>query len=197
MKIVLATRNQHKYEEMKAILKDLDLDLLCALDFPDLPDVEEDQDTIEGNSIKKAKEVAQNTQLPALADDTGFFIEALNDEPGVFAARFAGEGCTYADNVNKVLTLMQGEAHRNARFETVVTLAFPNQDEVITAKGIINGQIIEHSRGQSGFGYDPIFVPDNYTQTFAELSDQEKNKISHRARAIQAIIPKIKANLEQ
>lgn len=197
MKIVLATRNQHKYEEMKAILKDLDFDLLYALDFPDLPDVEEDQDSIEGNSIKKAKEVAHNTQLPALADDTGFFIEALNDEPGVFAARYAGEGCTYADNVNKVLALMQDKTHRNARFETVVALAFPNQDEVITAKGTIKGHIIEQSRGQSGFGYDPIFVPENYTQTFAELSDQEKNKISHRARAIQAIIPKIKAHLEQ
>lgn len=197
MKIVLATRNQHKYEEMKDILKDLDLELLCALDFPDLPDVDEDQDTIEGNSIKKAKEVAQNTQLPALADDTGFFIEALNDEPGVFAARYAGEGCTYADNVNKVLALMVDEENRKARFETVVTLAFPNQDEVITAKGIIQGHIIDNPRGQSGFGYDPIFIPQNYSQTFAELSDQEKNKISHRARAIQAIIPKIKAYLEQ
>jgi len=187
--VILATKNRHKFEEMKSILSDLKIVLICAADIPDLPDVVEDKETIEENSIKKAKEIALFTQMPAIADDTGFFVPALNDEPGVYAARYAGENCSYTDNVKKMLKNMEGVNDRQARFETVVTLAFPDKDEVITRKGIIKGHIIESPRGNSGFGYDPIFIPEGFDKTFAELSDEEKNQISHRARAFQAILP--------
>jgi XTP/dITP diphosphohydrolase len=189
MKLVLATKNRHKFEEMQYILRDLNLDLICAADINDLPDVIEDKGTIEENAIKKATEIADFTGMPALADDTGFFVKALNDEPGVFAARYAGENCTYADNVNKLLKNMLGIKDRTARFETVVALAFPNQDKVICRHGKIEGVILESPQGSSGFGYDPVFVPEGFHKTFAELTDAEKNSISHRARAFQNIIP--------
>lgn len=196
MKLVLATKNRHKFDEMCYILRDIELELICAADINGLPDVEEDKDTIEGNAIKKAREIADYTKLPALADDTGFFVSALNDEPGVFAARYAGENCSYADNVNKLLLNLEGITNRSARFETVVALAFPDKEEIITRKGIIQGIILEKTKGSSGFGYDPIFVPEGFTKTFAELTDAEKNEISHRARAFQAIIPVLKDYLK-
>jgi XTP/dITP diphosphohydrolase len=192
MKLLVATKNRHKFEEIKSILSELNIELICAADIEHLPDTIEDRDTIEGNSIKKAREAALFTHIPAIADDTGFFVSALNDEPGVFAARYAGENCSYADNVNKMLKNMEGIGNREARFETVVSLAFPDKKDVITRKGIINGYLLGTQRGHSGFGYDPIFVPEGFDKTFAELSDDEKNQISHRARAFQAILPVLK-----
>ncbi len=192
MKIVLATKNRHKYSEMKDILNEIDIEFICAADIKDLPDVDEDQTTIEGNAIKKAVEISRYTGLPALADDTGFFVDALNDEPGVFAARYAGENCSYQDNVNKLLKNLGDQSNRKARFETVVALVNPDGQIVSVKKGQINGVVTEIPQGNSGFGYDPIFQPEGFDKTFAELTDAEKNQISHRARAFQAIIPDLK-----
>lgn len=193
MKIILATQNRHKFAEMMDILKDVPHEFICAADIEGVPEVDENQPTIEGNAIKKAYEIAIFTQLPALADDTGFFVEALNDEPGVFAARYAGEDCSYADNVRKILVNMQGKDNRKARFETVVALAFPDGSVKAVKRGMISGVLLHEAKGYSGFGYDPIFQPEGFTQTFAELSEQQKNQISHRARAFQAIIPDLMA----
>ncbi|MCB5250582.1 MAG: RdgB/HAM1 family non-canonical purine NTP pyrophosphatase [Candidatus Cloacimonadales bacterium] len=192
MKLVIATKNRDKFKEIKAILSNLDLELLCSAEIVGMPDIDEDQDSIEGNSAKKAKETALFAQLPAIADDTGLFVTALNDEPGVHAARYAGEGCSYTDNVKKMLYNMKGKTNRQARFETVVSLAFPDKDEIISCRGVIYGQIIDEEHGSAGFGYDPIFQPDGYNQTFAELSDQVKNNISHRAQAFKEILQVLK-----
>ncbi|HPK41511.1 MAG TPA: RdgB/HAM1 family non-canonical purine NTP pyrophosphatase [Candidatus Cloacimonadota bacterium] len=196
MKLVVATKNRDKFREIKAMLHGLDLELICSADIDGLPDIDEDQDTILANSIKKAKETADYTNLPAIADDTGFFVTALNDEPGVFAARYAGENCSYTDNVNKMLKNMTGKIDRRARFETIVSLAFPGKSETVSMKGVVLGSIIEEPHGREGFGYDPIFVPEGYDQTFAELPDTVKNKISHRAKAFDAILPLLKESLK-
>ncbi len=194
MKLVIATRNPHKLEEIKAIFDFKGLDVCTALDFPEIPDTVEDCDTLEGNAIKKAVELCQATGLTALADDSGLEVEALNDEPGVYSARWAGEGCTYADNNLKLLRELSGKDNRRARFRTVIALARPGKEpscggakrkaKTATVEGVIEGVIAKALRGENGFGYDPLFIPEGYDQTFAELSTEEKNKISHRARAL-------------
>lgn len=185
MKLVIATRNPHKLEEIHAIFNFQDLEVCSAFDFPHIPDVVEDGDTLEANAIKKAVEICQATGLPALADDSGLEVEALNGEPGVYSARWSGEGCTYADNNKKLLRELAGSPNRRARFRTVIALARPGE-EPLTVEGSVQGMIIEELRGNQGFGYDPLFMPDGYNQTFAELPAEVKNKISHRARALNA-----------
>jgi XTP/dITP diphosphohydrolase len=184
MKLVLATRNPHKLEEIRSILNTEQLDVCSALDFPDLPETIEDRDTLEGNAVKKAVELCEATGLPALADDSGLEVEALNGEPGVYSARWAGEGCTYADNNAKLLRELSGKKNRRARFRTVIALALPGAGTQ-TVEGSCEGLITEELRGGQGFGYDPLFLPDGETRTFAELPAEEKNRISHRARALQ------------
>jgi XTP/dITP diphosphohydrolase len=185
MKLVIATRNPHKLEEIHAIFDFQGLEVCSAFDFPRIPDVVEDRDTLEANAIKKAVEICQATGLPALADDSGLEVEALNGAPGVYSARWAGEGCTYHDNNLKLLRELADKENRRARFRTVIALALPGE-EPQTVEGFVQGRIIEELRGEQGFGYDPLFMPDGCAPTFAELPAEVKNKISHRARALGA-----------
>ncbi|MFA7256695.1 MAG: XTP/dITP diphosphatase, partial [Kiritimatiellales bacterium] len=185
MKLVIATRNRHKLEEIHAIFNFQGLEVCSAVDFPDIPDVIEDGDTLEANAVKKAVEICRATGLPALADDSGLEVEALNGEPGVYSARWSGEDCTYADNNAKLLRELTGKENRRAQFRTVIALAIPGE-EPLTVEGSVQGTIINELRGDQGFGYDPLFIPDGYNRTFAELPADVKNKISHRARALNA-----------
>jgi XTP/dITP diphosphohydrolase len=185
MKLVIATRNRHKLEEIHAIFNFQNLEVCSAFDFPDIPDVVEDGDTLEANAIKKAVEICNATGLPALADDSGLEVEVLNGEPGVYSARWSGEGCSYHDNNLKLLRELAGNKNRHAQFRTVIALALPGEAP-LTVEGSVQGRIIEELRGDQGFGYDPLFMPDGYNQTFAELSAEVKNRISHRARALNA-----------
>ncbi len=184
MKLVIATRNAHKLEEIRAIFNFQNLEVLSALDFPDVPDVIEDGVTLEENAKKKAVEIANATGCWALADDSGLEVDALNGAPGVYSARYAGEQCSYPDNNAKLLDEMGGKTNRFARFRTVIALSDPG-GSVQTVAGECHGIIIEEQRGTHGFGYDPLFVPEGYTETFAELSSGIKNRISHRANALQ------------
>lgn len=185
-KLVLASRNQHKIEEMQAILEELGIELLSALDFPHLKEVEEDQPTLEGNALKKARYVHQQTGLPALSDDTGLEVDALNGAPGVYSARYAGKNASYQDNVQKLLNQMSGQKSRTARFRTVLSLV--DETREFTFNGICEGEIIEEQRGDEGFGYDPIFRPNGFDRTFAEMDASTKNRISHRGKAVQQFV---------
>jgi len=185
IKILLATRNQDKVHEFREALEGLPYEVLTALDFPSLPEVVEDRPTLEGNAEKKAVELYQATGIFSMADDTGLEVEALNGAPGVFSARYAGEHATYAENRRKMLLEMQGVRHRKAQFRTVI--AYKKQS-LFLFEGICSGQIIDVERGEEGFGYDPIFVPEGYDRTFAEMTLAEKNKISHRGRAFQKFL---------
>ncbi len=189
-KLVLASRNKNKIEEMKALVDDLGIEVYSALDFPELQEVDEDQDTLEGNALKKARYVHQQTGLPALSDDTGLEVDALDGAPGVYSARYAGENATYQDNVLKLLREMSGKKDRTAQFRTVVALVTAGSEH--TFEGVCKGEIIDHQRGEKGFGYDPVFLPEGFDQTFAELDSKIKNEISHRGRAIQKFISFIK-----
>ncbi len=185
-KLVLATRNKNKIEEMKALVSGLGIEILSTLDFPELEEVDEDQPTLEGNALKKARYVHSITGLPSLSDDTGLEVDALDGAPGVYSARYAGENVTYQDNVLKILTELEGEKERSARFRTVVALVTSEDENLF--HGVCNGEILTEQRGDKGFGYDPVFKPEGYDQTFAELSSEIKNEISHRGRAVQKFI---------
>ena len=184
MKLVLATRNAHKLEEIRDIFDFKSLDVLSAFDFPEIPDVVEDGDTLEANAVKKAVEIAKATGCWALADDSGLEVAALGGAPGIYSARYAGEQCSYSDNNEKLLCELAGKPDRSAQFRTVIALSDP-EGNVQTVEGACPGRIIEELRGSNGFGYDPLFVPEGYTETFAELDSEVKNRISHRARALQ------------
>lgn len=185
MKLIIATRNAHKLQEIKAIFDFQHLEVLSAFDFPDIPDVVEDGDTLEQNAAKKAVEIARTTGCWSLADDSGLEVDALDGAPGVYSARYAGAHCSYTDNNKKLLKELKEKNDRSARFRTVIALSDPF-GKVKTVEGACAGKITEELRGNSGFGYDPLFVPEGYCQTFAELDAQEKNRISHRARALQS-----------
>lgn len=184
MKLVIATRNPHKLEEIHDIFEFKQLQVLSALDFPDVPDVVEDGETLEENAIKKAVEIAKATGCWALADDSGLEVDALHGAPGVYSARYAGEHCSYDDNNAKLLRELEGTSNRTARFRTVIALSDPG-GRVQTVTGECPGVIIDEQRGTNGFGYDPLFVPDGFIDTFAQLSSEVKNRISHRAKALQ------------
>ena len=188
MKLLLATRNEDKVLEIKEILKDLDVEIVSASQFPDMSDVIEDKDTIKGNSIKKATECAEYSNLLTIADDTGIFVDALDGKPGVYAARFAGENCSYKDNRVKMLEEMKGISNRNAQFRTVCALVSPD-GLIATTEGIVKGKITEEEFGDNGFGYDAIFKADETGRTFGEMTLTEKEKISHRSRAFNKMIP--------
>lgn len=181
--IVLASRNKHKIEELRSTLAPLGITLKSTYDFPDLEEVIEDRDTLEGNALKKARYVFKETGLPTLSDDTGLEVDALDGRPGVYSARYAGKDATYQDNVDKLLGEMLGVDNRTARFRTVVALI--TESGVYTFEGVCKGTIIKEERGNQGFGYDPVFLPDGYDETFAELDADTKNEISHRGHAIQ------------
>jgi XTP/dITP diphosphohydrolase len=186
MKIVLATRNRHKVDEIRAILNVPGLELTCAADFPNAPDVVEDGDTFKANAIKKAVALARATGLPSLADDSGLEVDALGGAPGVRSARYAGEPSNDKANVRKLLTELSGSTHRRARFQCVLALADPSGG-VKTVEGACAGVIAPVERGHQGFGYDPVFVPDGFKETFAEMEPAQKNRLSHRARALEKL----------
>jgi XTP/dITP diphosphohydrolase len=184
---VLATANPHKANEMRAVLRGLGIELLERPDH--VGEVEEDADTLEGNALLKARALVEATGRAAIADDTGLFVDALDGRPGVFSARFAGENATYADNVAKLLSSLEGitEPRRTARFRTVVVVAYPEQEPLVV-EGILEGTIGVEPRGDHGFGYDPVFIPEGGEQTLAEMTPDEKNAMSHRARALQRLV---------
>ena len=182
--LVLATRNRHKVIELVALLGDLDIKIRTLDEFPGAPEVVEDGDTCEANAVKKARAIADFTGLPAVADDTGLEVDALGGRPGVYAARYAGEDATYEDNCQKLLRELMGvpRERRTARFLTVAALALPS-DGVRVAQGTLDGVITEEASGTSGFGYDPVFLIPELGKTLAQLSADQKNTISHRAKA--------------
>lgn len=180
-KLVFATNNKHKLEEVSLILRDK-IELLSLKDINCDVDIPETAPTLEGNALLKAQYISENYGLDCFADDTGLEVEALNMEPGVYSARYAGEDKSSEANMLKVLKNLENEDNRKARFRTVIAL-ISNKKEYLF-EGIINGEIIKEKHGNSGFGYDPIFVPEGYNETFAELGTEIKNVISHRALAV-------------
>lgn len=187
-RLLIATNNPDKLAEIRELLTGLGLELLSLKDYPGLKPTVEDQPTIAGNAMKKALEASQQTGLLCLADDTGLFIHALDGQPGVFAARFAGEGCSYRDNRVKALKLLEGVSEREAEFRTCVVMAAPDGIVAVT-EGVVNGRITEEERGENGFGYDAVFEVAGSGKTYAELSETEKNSLSHRALALKNMRP--------
>ena len=186
MKLVLATRNRHKIAEMLSLIGDLEgLECISLDRFPEAPEVVEDGQTLRDNAVLKVRQAVFSTGLVCLAEDTGLEIDALGGRPGVWSARFAGEGARYEENVDKVLRLMEDvpPEERAARFRSVVAVQGPD-DQPRIFEGICPGRIIGECRGCGGFGYDPIFVPAGHRQTFAQLEAEKKNRISHRAKAL-------------
>ena len=185
MKLILATANPDKGRELAALLQDFDV-----RPRPDhVPDVEETEDTLEGNARLKAAAVLAATGDLAVADDTGLEVDSLGGRPGVWAARYAGPGATYADNVAKLIGELEGTppAERTARFRTVAVALYPDGREVV-AEGVVEGTIAEAPRGEGGFGYDSVFVPDGGDgRTFAEMTTEEKSAVSHRGRALRRL----------
>ena len=182
--LVLATRNRNKVIELIALLGDLGIKIRTLDEFPDAPDVVEDGDTCEANAVKKARAIAESTGLPAVADDTGLEVDALGGRPGVYAARYAGEDATYEDNCRKLLRELTGvpREQRTARFLTVAAIALPSHG-IRVAQGTLEGVIAEEASGTLGFGYDPVFLIPELGKTLAQLSADQKNTISHRAKA--------------
>ena len=186
--ILLATRNPDKVRELTALLGDLEICIRTLAEFPAAPDVEEDGTTCEANALKKAREMASATGIPSVADDTGLAVDALDGRPGVFAARYAGDGATYEDNCRKLLRELDGVPleRRTARFVTVAALALPGGHTQV-ATGTLVGVIAEECSGSQGFGYDPVFFVPELGRTLAELTAEEKNRISHRAKAFRSM----------
>ncbi len=183
-KLVFATNNKHKLDEVRAVIKN-QFEILSLRDVDCWDEIPETADTLEGNALMKAQYLYDKLGLDCFADDTGLEVEALDGRPGVYSARYAGAEHDAEMNMQKLLDELAGKTNRKARFRTVVALI--EKGEISYFEGIVEGQITEQKSGNTGFGYDPIFQPDGYTQTFAELGDDIKNKISHRALAIQKL----------
>ena len=189
MKLVFATNNKHKLEELQAILGD-QFTLLSLKDIECFDEIPEEQLTLEGNASQKAYYIYDKFGMNCFADDTGLEIKALNGEPGVFSARYAGEDKDSEANMNKVLAKLAKINDREARFRTVISLVIDGDEKQF--EGIVNGEILREKRGGSGFGYDPIFKPEGLDQSFAEMGLDDKNKISHRGRAVQKLVDYLK-----
>ncbi|MFM7758449.1 MAG: non-canonical purine NTP diphosphatase [Crocinitomicaceae bacterium] len=185
MKIIFASHNQNKVKEIQNLLG-VEIQLLSLTEIGLEEDIPETANTIEGNSLLKAKYIWDKYQMTCFADDTGLEIEALNGEPGVFSARYAGDKKNDDANIDKILFKLSGHENRNARFKTVITLIIDGQEFQFT--GIVTGEIGLEKVGQNGFGYDPIFVPEKQGKTFAEMTLNEKNLFSHRARAFHQLV---------
>ncbi len=184
-KLVFATNNAHKLEEIRAILGDK-VEVLSLKDIQCDVDIPETADTLEGNAVLKAEYIYRHYGLDCFADDTGLEVEVLNGAPGVYSARYAGgEGHDSEANMRKLLAEIEGKTNRKAQFRTAICLIEGGAEHLF--EGMVKGEIIEEKRGASGFGYDPVFMPEGYTETFAEMGSEEKNRISHRARAVQAL----------
>lgn len=184
-KLVFATNNAHKLDEIRAILGDK-IEVLSLKDINCDADIPETADTLEGNAALKAEYIYNNYGLDCFADDTGLEVEALGGAPGVYSARYAGgDGHDSEANMRKLLKELDGKQNRKAQFRTAICLIEQGEEHLF--EGIVKGSIIEQKRGASGFGYDPVFMPEGYEETFAEMGNAEKNKISHRARAVEKL----------
>ena len=197
MKIVIATRNRHKAVELQTLLHGAGYDVvrLDEIDpYGKIPEVEETGTTFKENALLKAQAIAKATGLPSVADDTGLEVDALGGAPGIFSARYAGENCTYEDNVKKLLRELSDVAddRRTARFKTVAV--YVHKETELSAEGVVEGVITEKEEGVGGFGYDPVFSVLDMKKTYAQLADEEKNRVSHRGKAIRSLIEKLREN---
>jgi XTP/dITP diphosphohydrolase len=183
-KLVFATNNLHKLQEIKEILIDqFEVVSLKEMNFFD--EIEEPYETLHKNALQKARVVHQFCGLDVFSDDTGLEVDALNGAPGVYSARYAGVNCSFQDNVKKLLKALNSEENRKAKFRTVIALILNNKE--YTFDGVVEGEITKEQSGSEGFGYDPIFKPEGFETTFAEMTSEAKNKISHRGRAVQKL----------
>ncbi|MBC35935.1 MAG: non-canonical purine NTP pyrophosphatase [Bacteroidetes bacterium] len=187
--LVFATNNEHKLKEIQQILGEA-YQLKCLKDIGCNEDIPETGETLEENASLKSIYVLNKFKMDCFADDTGLEIEALDGRPGVYSARYGGESHNAEKNIERVLTELKGIQNRKARFRTVISLRWKSVEYLF--EGIVEGKVIDDRRGDEGFGYDPIFVPDAYSETFAEMDAEEKNKISHRGRATQKLIAFLK-----
>ena len=197
MKIVIATRNRHKAVELQTLLHGAGYDAVQLDEIdPDnkIPEVEETGTTFKENALLKAQAIAKATGLPAIGDDTGLEVDALGGAPGIFSARYSGENCTYEDNVKKLLRELSDVAddRRTARFKTVAV--YVHKETELSAEGVVEGLITEKEEGVGGFGYDPVFSVLDMKKTYAQLADEEKNRVSHRGKAIRSLIEKLREN---
>ena len=192
MKVVIATHNEDKLKEIQSHLESFSFSVLSLNKFPEIDEIIEDGNTLVDNALIKAREVFAKTGLPTISDDTGLEVCGLDGKPGVYSARYAGENCTYSDNVNKLLKDMNKIPipNRTAQFKTV--MVFKDEKQELIVEGVVKGIISRESRGDEGFGYDPIFFVPELGKTFGELSIIEKNKISHRGNAIRNLIDSLK-----
>ena len=191
-KLVFATNNAHKLEEVRAVL-DNKIEIVSLNELGCYDDIPETADTLEGNALIKAEYVFNKFEMACIADDTGLEVEALNGEPGVYTARYGGEPHNAQKNMQKLLTNLKGIENRKARFRTVIVLK--DAERELYFEGTIHGHISETPSGAAGFGYDPVFVPDGYNKSFAELGPELKNKISHRALAVEELIRFLKNDI--
>jgi len=198
MQLVLATQNKDKIREIKHLLEDLPVTIMTCDDFLDFPDIEETGTTLEENAILKARGIAEFTGHAALADDSGLEVDALDGAPGVYSSRFAGPGCTYDDNNRKLLKELESvpEEKRTARFRTVIAVAW-DESNIETVEGRAEGVITESKTGGDGFGYDPVFFYPPAGKTFAEMTLEEKNKVSHRGLALVKAVKLLAGHLER
>ena len=185
MKLVFATNNKHKLDEVRKITAQHNIEVVSLADIHCHDEIPETADTLEGNALQKAQYIQDKFGLDCFADDTGLEVEALDNAPGVYSARYARPGHDSETNMQKLLQEMEGKTNRKARFRTVIALIIG--DKQYCFSGIVNGTITTEKKGENGFGYDPIFIPEGYEQTFAELGDFVKNKISHRAKAVEQL----------
>ena len=192
--LLLATRNRHKKRELQELLADMEVEILTLEDVDPIPEVVDDGETFEANAVKKARATAMAAGILSLADDSGLEVDALQGKPGVYSARFAGEHATDEENNAKLLKLMESvpDEKRTARFVSVIAICDP-QGHVETVRGECKGTIARIPAGNGGFGYDPLFIPQGYEQTYAQLSAEEKNRISHRGVALAKAVPVLKA----
>jgi len=191
MKLIFASHNSNKVIEIASLLPE-GIELLSLTDIGFNEEIAETADTLEGNSLLKARTIYQKTGIACFADDTGLEVEVLNNRPGVFSARYAGESKNDHENIHKLLNELENQFNRKARFRTVITLLLNGVENQF--EGIVEGELISEKKGESGFGYDPIFVPENENRTFAEMNLAEKNKFSHRARALKKLILFLETN---
>ena len=193
MKVVIATHNKDKLKEIQSEFGSLCFDMISLEKFPEIGEIIEDGHTLKENALIKARAVFEKTGLPTISDDTGLEVDALDGKPGVYTARYAGEGCSYEDNVNKMLKDMikVPMPNRTAEFKTI--MVFKDENKELIVEGVVKGTICREARGEDGFGYDPIFWVPELNKTFGEMTMSEKNNISHRGNAIRNLIESLKA----
>ncbi len=184
MKLVFATNNQHKLDEVRNMVPE-HITIVSLAEINCFDDIPETAPTLEGNALQKARYIKEKFGYDCFADDTGLEVEALNNAPGVYSARYAGPGHNSEANMQKLLNELENKSDRKARFRTAIALLLDNKEYIF--EGIVNGSILKEKKGDSGFGYDPVFMPEGYNESFAEMGNEAKNKISHRAEAVKKL----------